>query len=174
MKYVIRILTAGTLLMLAAQLQAQWSSTLEGGGTVTVDPRTNQAMVLRDGVSTPLWDGVHRLSDGSTLTVRAGQAIPTQAILNARQQPEEPVTDLAEGWIGNPIIGLSPCEKLERRVCGVNGLCKRAEACLMARQLLGEERKERSASDSPDVMTYSSGRCQQALPDDLNFKACVD
>ena len=172
MKTMMRLLGSVMLLMLATQLQAQWSSTLEGGGTVIVDPRTNQATVLRDGVSTPLWDGVHRLSDGSTLTVRAGQAIPTEAILKARR-PDEPVSDPAEGWVGSPIVGLSPCEKLERRVCGVNGLCKQAEACQMARQLLDEERKEHSASGSPDVMTYSSGRCQQALRDDLNFKACV-
>ncbi len=172
MKYVTRFLGVGVFL-LATQLQAQWSSTLEEGGTVTVDPRTNQATLLRDGVSTPLWDGVHKLSDGSTLTVHAGQAMPDDVIPKARQQSGDRATDPARKWVGNPIVGLSPCEQLKRRVCGVNGLCKQTASCDMAQQLLSDESKERSASSSSDVMTFSSGHCQLALQDDLAYKACV-
>lgn len=159
------------LLIATGTVHAQWQSTLSDGGQVSVDPKTNRATLTRDGVTTPLWDGVHSLSDGSTLTVRAGQAVPNEAILKSRQQPEPPVADPALGWVGSPIVGLSPCEQLERRVCGVNGLCKEAEACSVAAQLLSAEQDER-ASGKADVMTYSSGRCMEALSDQVFFKAC--
>ncbi len=174
MKQLVRYVCAGVMLILTGPLHAQWTSSLEGGGTVTVDPDTNRATVTRGGVSTTLWDGVHRLSDGSTLTVRAGQALPNEAIIKSRRQLQEPIDDPAMGWVGSPIVGLSPCEQLERKVCGVSGLCKQAEACDMARQLLAKENDERADASSPDVMTYSSGRCGESLRDELYFKACVD
>ena len=98
-------------------VHAQWTSQLEAGGTVSVDPTTNRATVTRDGVSTPLWDGVHRLQDGSAVTVRSGQVVPNEAILRARK-PQPPPTDQAESWVGIPIVGASPCEQLVQRVCG--------------------------------------------------------
>jgi len=174
MKQLARYVFAGGMLIIAGPLLAQWTSTLEGGGTVTVDPNTNRATVTRAGVSTTLWDGVHRLSDGSTLTVRAGQALPNDAIIKSRRQLQEPIDDPAMGWVGSPIVGLSPCEQLERKVCGANGLCKQVEACGVARQLLTSETDERADASSPDVMTYSSGRCGESLRDGLYFKACVD
>lgn len=160
------------LLMVTGVLHAQWQSTLSEGGRVSVDPKTNRVTVTRDGVTMPLWDGVHTLSDGTTLTVRAGQAVPTEAILQSRQQPEPPLADPALGWVGSPIVGLSPCEQLERRVCGVNGLCKESEACGVAAQLLSAEHDER-ASGNADVMSYSSGRCMEALSDQGFFGACL-
>jgi len=173
-KQLARFVCAGAMLIVAGPLLAQWSSSLEDGGTVTVDPHTNRATVTRDGVSTTLWDGIHRLSDGSTLTVRAGQAMPNDAILKARRELQEPVDDPAMGWVGSPIVGLSPCEQLERKVCGVSGLCKQVEACGVAGQLLTSENNERADASSPDAMTYSSGRCMESLRDDRYFKACVD
>lgn len=174
MKQLARYICAGVMLIFVIPLSAQWSSSLEGGGTVTVDPVTNRATVTHDGVSTTLWDGVHRLSDGTTITIRAGQAMPNEAIINSRRQLQEPVDDPAMGWVGSPIVGLSPCEQLERKVCGVNGLCKQSEVCGLAQQLLNSERDERAAADSPDIMTYSSGRCGESLRDSLYFKVCVD
>jgi len=174
MKQLARYVFTGVMLIIAGPLLAQWSSSLEGGGTVTVDPNTNRATVTRGGVSTTLWDGVHRLSDGSTITVRAGQAMPNDAIIKSRRQLQEPIDDPAMGWVGSPIVGLSPCEQLERKVCGVNGLCKQAEACGISQQLLKNERDERADSTNPDVMTYSSGRCGESLRDAIYFKACVD
>ncbi len=165
---------AGVMLITSGAPQAQWSSTLEGGGTVTVDPYTNRATVTRGGVSTTLWDGVHQLSDGSTLTVRAGQAMPNESIVRARKQLQDPIPDPALGWVGSPIVGLSPCEQLERKVCGVSGLCKQAEACDIAGQLLANESDERASASSPDVMTYSSGRCSESLRDGIYFKACAN
>jgi hypothetical protein len=174
MKQLARYVCAGVISICGSPLLAQWSSSLEGGGTVSVDPQTNRATVTRDGVSTTLWDGVHRLSDGSTITVRSGQAMPNNAIIESRRQLQEPIEDPAMGWVGSPITGLSPCEQLERKVCGVNGLCKQVEACQLAGQLLKNESDERTTALNPDVMTYSSGRCGESLRDDLYFKACAD
>jgi len=66
------VMLAGSLLLASTPgglYAAQWSSTLEDGATVTVDPLTNRATVRRNGVETQLWDGVHQLRDGSTLTI---------------------------------------------------------------------------------------------------------
>jgi hypothetical protein len=160
------------LLSFAAGAAASWSAQLETGAKVSVDPQTNRVTVQSEGVSTPLWDGVHRLSDGTTITVRAGQVVPTAAILDARQQPEPPLDDPARAWVGSPIIGLSPCEQLVRQVCGVSELCATAEACAPARQLLQQESAERAAGN-PDVMVYSSGQCMEALKDAQFFKPCL-
>lgn len=157
-------------LMLVFTVQAEWSSRLEAGGEVNVDPRTNRATITRDGVTTPAWDGVHQLQDGSTLTIRAGQAVPNQEILRARQQPPPAVTDQASAWVGTPIVGFSPCEQLVRRVCGKNQGCEAEPACKPARQLLDMEEEERSGS--PQNMTYSSGQCMEALKDSEFFGQC--
>jgi hypothetical protein len=150
---------------------AEWSSELESGGTVHVDPTTNRATVTRDGVSTQLWDGVHRLEDGSSVTVRSGQVVPNEAILRARE-PQPPVTDQAETWVGIPISGSSPCEQLVRRVCGENNQCGDAAGCEPAQQLLEMERTERANSDDPRAMSYSSGQCKEAEKDRDYFRLC--
>jgi hypothetical protein len=150
---------------------AQWTSRLENGGEVVVDPTSNRATVTRGGVSTPLWDGVHRLEDGTTLTVRSGQVVPNQDILRARKS-QPAVTDPAASWVGSPIIGLSPCEQLVNHVCGVNHHCNDDPACGPARQLLEMEREERSKSGQPKYMTYSSGQCKEAARDTAFFHEC--
>jgi hypothetical protein len=151
---------------------ADWSAPLLGGGKVKVDPRTNRATIVRDGVETQLWDGVHRLQDGSSIIIHSGQAIPNTAILRSRRLPEEPEHSTAEQWIGVPISGYSPCERLARRVCGVNQECTGVTSCDLARQLLQLERQERDANDSPNYMTYSSGQCQEANQDKAFFATC--
>jgi hypothetical protein len=151
---------------------SDWTSKLEAGGQVRVDPTTNRVTVTRDGVSTPLWDGVHRLEDGSVITVRSGQVVPNEEILRARK-PQPPAIDEAQAWVGTPIVGLSPCEKLVRRVCGDMQQCRQVPACDPAQQLLDMERKERAASDNPGGMTYSSGQCQEAVKDTEFFRQCT-
>ncbi len=152
---------------------AEWTSQLEAGGKVRVDPTTNRATVTRHGVSTPLWDGVHQLQDGSVITVHNGQVVPNEDILRAREQPPAPVTDQAQVWVGTPIIGLSPCERLVRRVCGEAQQCSQAPACGPAQQLLDMERDERAKSHNPGSMTYSSGQCQEAAKDTEFFRQCT-
>jgi hypothetical protein len=151
---------------------AGWSAPLVGGGEVRVDPSTNRATVLRDGVETQLWDGAHRLQDGSTLIIRSGQAVPNAAILGSRRLPEQAERPRAEQWIGVPIVGYSPCQRLVRRVCGVGEECSSAQACDLARQLLGMEQRERAQSDSPNYMTHASGQCQEADQDKNFFVNC--
>ncbi|GMQ87714.1 MAG: hypothetical protein BMS9Abin08_0920 [Gammaproteobacteria bacterium] len=167
------IMIGGLLIAFAGGLQAaQWSAPLKSGGTVTVDPQTNRATVRRNGVETQLWDGVHQLEDGSTLTVRSGTAVPNQDILRARQLPSHPEPAETGPWSGAPIVGYSPCEQLVRRVCGVNQTCSSAKACGPAKQLLNMEQTEREANASPDYMTPASGQCQQADKDRAYFVTC--
>jgi hypothetical protein len=166
------------LLFLAAPVTlqaAEWSNTLKGGGQVTVDPRTNRITVQKNGVQTQLWDGVHRLEDGSSITVRSGQVVPNQEILRARRQPDMPEETEgpgAEVWVGAPIIGASPCEKLAQRVCGDGRECADQEGCTLAGQLLEMEQQERAAQASANRMTYSSGQCQEADRDRNLFATC--
>lgn len=160
------LLCAG--LTLSATISAEWSSGLQGGGTVTVDPDTRRATITRDGVTTPLWDGVHRLQDGSAMIVNDGEVVTgTPADRPHRLPPPEP-----SDWEGMPIAGYSPCEKLVHRVCGLNNECLRAEDCDLGKQLLTMERDERVNARDGSRMTYTSGQCAKALHDDVNFSRC--
>ena len=148
---------------------AEWSSPLQGGGTVTVDPDSNRATVTKDGVTTQLWKGTHRLQDGSVLIInRGGVAVPNESIMQSRQLPP-PET---EEWQDIQIVGYSPCEKLVRHVCGKEDQCAGAQACDPSRQLLAMEKEERDASDNRNLMSYTSGQCLRALRDDEFFLAC--
>ena len=146
---------------------AEWSSTLKGGGQVTVDPRTNRITVQKNGVQTQLWDGVHRLEDGSSITVRSGQVVPNQEILRARRQPDMPEETEgpgAEVWIGAPIVGASPCEKLLQRVCGEARQCADQEGCTLAVQMLEMEQQEREKarrSELRHIERYPEGEREE-------------
>jgi hypothetical protein len=157
-----------TVLFLLSAQAAEWSSTLEDGSTVTVDPDSNRATVNRNGVSTPLWNGVHRMQDGSSLIVNRGIAVPTESIIESRRLPP-PET---EEWKDVNIVGYSPCEKLVRQVCGQQDQCASAEACDPAHQLLAMEQQERDASSNPNLMTYTSGQCLNAMKDKEYFGIC--
>jgi hypothetical protein len=147
---------------------ADWSSQLQGGGTVSVDPDTNRATVTRGGITSQLWDGAHRLQDGTILITNHGVAIPNESILESRQlQPPE-----TEEWEGVRIVGTSPCERLVRRVCGDKNQCSEAEACNPSRQLLDMETGERDASKNRGLMTYTSGQCLKALKETGFFAIC--
>lgn len=141
---------------------------LQQGDVVTVDPATNRATVTRDGATTPMWDGAHRMQDGSVLIINRGIAVPNEATL-APARPELPE---AEKWEGAPIAGYSPCEKLVRRVCGVKNRCGKVEGCTLARQLLDMEQDERAASKNRNRMTYTSGQCQIMMMDGEVFPVC--
>lgn len=143
--------------------------TLQKGGEITVDPNTNRATVTRGGITTPMWDGTHRLDDGSVLIINQGVTVPNRAILDSRQ-PKPPV---AEEWEGAQIAGYSPCEKLARRVCGKEDQCAEIEGCTLARQLLDMEQDERAASENRNRMTYTSGQCQHVMTDVELFPHCA-
>ena len=147
---------------------ASWDSSLYGGGAVSVDPDTNRATVTRDGVTAPLWDGTHRMQDGSVLIIRRGMAVPNKGILDSRKPlPREP-----EEWEDALIVGYSPCEKLVHRVCGSQDKCCDQEGCNLAQQLLTMEQEERAQSDRHNRMTYTSGQCNNVLHDTELFPYC--
>lgn len=152
-----------------AALPADPDFRLQNGGAVTVDPDTNRATITRDGVTTPLWDGTHRMQDGSILIINRGVSVSNQPLPETRQPP----IPEAEEWEGAPIVGYSPCEKLARRVCGKQSQCEESQGCNLAQQLLNMEKDERAASKNPNRMTYTSGQCQGTASDAETFPPCV-
>jgi hypothetical protein len=161
--------TALMALFMLPAIADQWSSTLQGGGIVTVDPESNRASITRDGVTTPLWNGIHRMQDGSSLIVNRGVAVPTQPILESRRLPAPETRE----WQDVNIVGYSPCEQLVRQVCGRQNQCADVEACDPANQLLDMEQQERRDSDNPNLMTYTSGQCLNAMKDREYFSPCT-
>ena len=155
-------------LSLSTSVAADWSSGLQGGGTVTVDPDTRRATITRDGVTSPLWNGVHRLQDGSVMIINNGEVVTGAPGDTPRQLPPPEPSD----WEGMPIAGYSPCEQLIHRVCGLHYECATAEACKLAQQLLTMERDERSKAEDGSRMTFTSGQCLKARQDDANFAQC--
>lgn len=140
-----------------------------GGGTVTVDPETNRATITRDGVSAPMWDGTHRMEDGSVLIIHQGVVVPNEPVLGTRELPTH---EGEEDWQVEHIVGYSPCERLVRRVCGRDDACADTEPCNMARQLLDMEEAEREESTSRSLTTYTSSRCQAVESDPGLFPPC--
>ena len=171
MKPVTRWLLLMGLIIQGTGLQAaDWTSRLQDGSTVNVDPDTNRATVTRGGVTTPLWDGSHRMQDGSQLIIKRGVATPNAAIIESRRLPPPRETG---DWEDAPIVGYSPCEQLVRFVCGRQDQCMTAESCTLARQLLDMEREERAASRNRNLMTFTSGQCMQAQDDREFFLPCT-
>jgi len=146
----------------------EWSSKMLDGSTVTVDPDTNRATVTQDGVTAPLWNGIHRMQDGSSLIVNRGIAVPNEPIIESRRLPPPEI----EEWKDINIIGYSPCEQLVRQVCGQQDQCAGVEACNPARQLLQMEQDERNVSSNRNLMTYTSGQCLKAMKDRAYFSMC--
>jgi len=155
-------------LLVSTTTTADWTSGMQGGGTVTIDPDTRRATITRDGVTSPLWNGVHRLQDGSVLIVNHGEVVPGETTDKPRQLPPPETAD----WEGAPIVGYSPCERLTRHVCGKQDECATAEACIPSRQLLAMEQEERKQADSRSRMTYTSGQCLEAMKDVVYFSVC--
>lgn len=164
------------VLQVQGALAEPWVGYRRGGGEVSVDPRTNRAMIQRGGVESQLWDGVHVLDDGSTITVRSGQVVPNREILDSRREPDMPEVirrPHADMWTGPPITGRSPCELLVERVCGSGSACAESEACSMSRQLLDFENEERAASRMHNRMTRASGECLEVELDRVYFMTCA-
>jgi len=76
----------------------------------------------------------------------------------------EPCTKRSAG------MPLTPCEKLQKRVCGVDDKCKDTEACDAAKQLLKMEMEDRYAS--PGGFSQSSEQCKDVPIDDGFFQTC--
>ncbi|MGF1613584.1 MAG: hypothetical protein ACFCVA_06615 [Gammaproteobacteria bacterium] len=145
---------------------ASWTSRLADGRRIQVDPNTNRVTVFPErGNAQQLWDGVHRLEDGSTITIRSGVMVPTKAIVELRQRlptPHLPESDAL-------------CQQLVRKVCGLHDECVDRPACAPARQLLQmSQDPARDAAEEPDpgATPWALEQCRQALQDEAFFAAC--
>jgi hypothetical protein len=162
-----------TLLLCAAPALAAepWIAPLQSGGQVEVDPRTNRPVLTRDGRQTQLWDGVHRLEDGSVIRIEGGRVVPTTDMLVPPPAPSASASSDAEGAdnqpadrpVGEPVTGASPCEQLVIRVCGPSRTCWREPACEAARQLREMEQEEWLKGADPHFVTDSGKQCGQAM-----------
>ena len=148
-----------------------WRAPLAGGGQVEVDPRTHQPLLIQEGRQTQLWNGVHRLEDGSVIQIREGRVVPRQDMLlppsttGAEDLPTvpsaaPPATSLPEP---RPLRGTPPCEQLVARVCGQVIECWEKPACTAARQLRTLDNDEMRAGANPASGTKTGKQCLEAL-----------
>lgn len=159
-------LAAGILAGSALAQPPVWEGTLRDGSRLQVDPLTRRPVVTTPhGTTTQLWDGVHQLQDGSTVTVRSGVIVPTRQMLEAPVVPK-PV----------PAEVPSTCLVLVRKTCGLHDECRDQESCDHAQQLLQIERDEEVESRSSSLIgghtLQTTRQCEQALADEAFFKPC--
>lgn len=141
-----------------------WRATLYSGQGITVDPRTHRVTVETGAGPMPLWDGIHRLADGTPITVRAGIMVPNARFQAFQREQRQP----AQAVVG---AGPAACEALVRSACGRRDQCAEREPCAIARQLLArlvDELRTRDTGAARDTV----GQCQGALADDTFFTPC--
>jgi len=161
----IRLLVAAFLVMAIGEARSgSWTGTLQDGSVLKVDPGSHRAMRYYNGGVAPLWDGAHRLDDGSVVIVREGQAVPTESMMH--RWAEEPGSE--------PTMRERYCDQLVRKVCGFDDECARSQTCVLARQLLSMEREQQRRApleSGPWPHTHSGGECEDALSNPA-FPAC--
>ena len=163
-----------------------WRAPLAGGGQVQLDPRTHQPIFSRDGRQTQLWDGVHRLEDGSVILVQEGRVVPRRDMLNPPAVTKEaegtatpdssvtsPATSIApaNSLQAGPLAGTPPCEQLVQKVCGQVIACWEKPACTLARQLRSLDHDEMLAGFNPAQGTQTGKQCLEALSNGI-FAPC--
>ncbi len=146
-------------------LSQNWTGSLQGGGLVTVDPNTNKATLYTDKGSTQLWDGTHRLQDGSVIIVENG------IVTSGAGTHQTAITPPVSVEPGAEAPASSACVELVIKVCGFNGECSDQKACSPARQLMQLERDEawQSRSQGPNK---TSTQCREALENEAYFTRC--
>jgi hypothetical protein len=130
-----------------------WTSRLQDGSRIEVDPRTNRAMVYSpNGVVTP---------------VRSGVMVPNREVLELRQgAPATPGRAFVAGHS-------SPCVTLVRKVCGLHEECAAQPACSYAKQLRSIELDEqRGGPGSSGGLLETPSQCADALQDEEFFVPC--
>ena len=135
-----------------------WQGALQDGSRITIDPDTNKVTRTADGVSSPLWDGVHSLDNGAVIIVRNGVVIKDVAIIEAQREQERDRLNAA-------------CMQLVKKVCGAHNECEAYPACDPARQLLAMEREELNESWAGMVLETST-HCLEGLGNEVFFKPC--
>jgi len=152
------LLLLPVLAVLCAAADEDWRGTLEDGSHIEIDSATNKATRVRGEERIPLWDGVHRLSNGAVVIVRGGVVIRDTAIIEVQR---EQAHDRLSG----------SCMRLVRKVCGLHDECGSHPACDPARQMLALERQELSESGSGTVLE-SAAMCLEALGQEDYFRSC--
>lgn len=135
-----------------------WQGTLNDGSRVTIDPTTNKASRTLQGQTTPLWNGVHRLTNGAVIIVRDGVVVPDQGILEAQREQTQNRFSQA-------------CMQLVTKVCGPHDECRANPACDPARQLMTLQRDELNNNLSGATLE-SSRLCLEALGNEDYFSPC--
>lgn len=152
----------------APAIAQSWDSQLVDGSRIKVDVTTNKATHYGpDGSVVPLWDGVHELEDGRTVTVRDGVMVPNLEVLNLRSEPRPEETRIQEG--------LAVCDKLVRKACGLGDECADAAGCGHAQSLREYAEQERDEADKPGYGTRFfavPGQCRDGLANEALFPAC--
>ncbi|KOR31440.1 hypothetical protein TI04_00875 [Achromatium sp. WMS2] len=126
------------------------------GEAVSIDPNTNKPILTK--TATPLWDGVHKLDNGTVITVKDGVVVPnTNLMPNDNSKPLTPT--------------LSACTDLITKACGTKQGCANTQACSLAKQLkkLWEEAPYASF---PGVANTGQTECQDGLLNPLLFPLC--
>ncbi len=169
--FLLMVVLAAQALALGQTAHAQsWEGQLQDGGRVQVDPRTNRPVVRTPGgVVTPLWDGVHRLEDGRSITVREGLMVPNREVIELRRE--------LPGSKPQPFVvsGAAPCLVLVRKVCGLENECLDQAACDHATQLRQfglEEERELAAAGASRGFMQTPAQCAEALRDEAFFVPC--
>ena len=158
-----------TVMIMAGAGASSLDSRLSDGTPIQFDSNTNRVTVPGSG-GRPLWDGVHTLQDGSTITIRSGVAVPNMPMAETQQQqrlrepPSSPDDQAAETD--------NQCVRLVRKVCGSREQCGDRPGCQAARQLLDMEHKEQAAWVSLGDTTHTSISCGEALTDEGFFEPC--
>ena len=145
-------------------LGQSWTKGLEHGGVVKIDPSTNRATIYNDQGSTQLWDGTHRLENGSVIIVEDG------VVKSGGEEVQHNIAPVTTDP-GGPVAGSSTCVELVIKVCGFNGECRDAKACSPARQLMQLEKEEawQTHSQGPNE---TSAECRKALSNEGYFARC--
>ena len=162
--HLITTLTCLAILAPALALGQSWTGGLERGGVVKIDPTTNKATIYDNRGATQLWDGTHRLENGSVIIVEDGIVRSGGGEAPRSSLPVQPEPGISR-------VGSSTCVELVIKVCGFNGECREAEACSPARQLMQLEKEEawQTHSQGPN---QTSAQCRKALSNEDYFVRC--
>lgn len=155
-------LVGGCLVASALAFGADWRGTLEDGSGVAVDPASRRAWHMQGGERVPLWDGTHRLADGSVVIVRDGTVVPSEGMLETWEQPGRRTDALPE---------TSPCYALVERVCGADLRCATSEPCRLANELLDMAKEESLRGPGFQARVSSADQCLEAM-DNAFFTPC--
>ena len=164
------ILVGCLLCVFAPGAYTAWQAQLDNGNSISVDPASNRTTISSgQAAGRQLWDGVHRLSDGSTITIRSGVMVPNEQSL--APAPALPPIQAAEPRLAQPYRQSdTTCRQLVLKNCGMHGECRQTESCCLAQQLRSLQRKAQSSD--PGGYEWAIGQCQQALEDERNFPTC--